>query len=224
MANNAFWYKPLQEKLRRNRFKQVDRIIRRLLETREIVSILDAGGRAVYWKLLAPDLRSRVKITVLNFQKELKNYDEQYMDLQISNVVGDACEMPEFDDGSFDLVHSNSVIEHVGSYRNMVKFANEVRRVGISYYVQTPFYWFPVDPHYTMPFIHWCSDPVKIFLFTRFKIGEKKCNFNQALFRVDGTKIIDRAMMRNFFPDGRGVNERFFLLTKSVAMIRFDDD
>lgn len=224
MANNAFWFKSLQERFRRNRFKRIDGIIRRMLETREVVSILDAGGYAEYWKPLAADIRPRVRITVLNYQKELEKHDVRFADLQVTNVVGDACEMPEFEDGSFDLVHSNSVIEHVGSYRNMARFADEARRVGVFYYIQTPNYWFPFDPHFNALFIHWCPDPLKVFLYTRFKFGHKKpCDFSTALYRTDGTKMIDRAMMRRFFPDGHVINERFLLLTKSVIVERTDN-
>jgi hypothetical protein len=234
MAKQGAFHNHLLGRFRRNRFKEIDRIIRRLLETREVVSILDAGGRAIYWKLLSSDIRLRVRITVLNYGSELIKYDDDIADLQISNVVGDACEMPEFDDGSFDLVHSNSVIEHVGNFRNMARFADEVRRVGIYYYVQTPFFWFPMDPHGLILFLHWLPDPVRIFLLTRFNIGYRnkrsnatfkiKTDYPQALKWIDDTKMIDRALMRHFFPDGRVINERFFLLTKSVTMVRSGDD
>ena len=69
-------------------------------------------------------------------------------------VLGDACELP-FPDQSFEIVFSNSVIEHLGTTENQRRFADEVRRVGCSYYVQTPNRKFFLEPHVVTPFIHW---------------------------------------------------------------------
>ncbi|WP_255695553.1 methyltransferase domain-containing protein [Rhodohalobacter sp. 614A] len=57
---------------------------------------------------------------------------------QFQYVQGDALDMHMFEDKSFDVVFSNSVIEHVGSFENQRRFADEVRRVGKAYWVQTP--------------------------------------------------------------------------------------
>jgi len=55
-------------------------------------------------------------------------------------------------DGEFDLVFSNSVIEHVGDFERMRQFVHEARRVAKSYWIQTPSKWFPIEPHCGMPF------------------------------------------------------------------------
>src|SRR3546814_10323990 len=63
---------------------------------------------------------------------------------------------------SFDIAHSNSVIEHVITWDNMKNFARETRRVAAWHYVQTPYFWFPVDPHfYKLPFYHWLPRPLR---------------------------------------------------------------
>ena len=58
-------------------------------------------------------------------------------------IEGDACSVEQFGDRSFDLVFSNSVIEHVGPPAKQAEFAHEVLRLGRSYWVQTPSKWFP---------------------------------------------------------------------------------
>lgn len=69
-------------------------------------------------------------------------------------IVGDARKLP-FTDGQFDLVFSNSVIEHVGNSTDKSEFAKECQRVGKEIYIQTPNRWFPVEPHIVALFIHW---------------------------------------------------------------------
>jgi hypothetical protein len=69
-------------------------------------------------------------------------------------IVGDGTRLP-FRDGEFDVVFSNSVIEHLGELDPQVSFASEIRRVGKSYWVQTPDPRFFIEPHYLSPFVHW---------------------------------------------------------------------
>ena len=57
---------------------------------------------------------------------------------RVSLIVGNACAM-ELAENSYDFVHSNSVIEHVGRFADMTEFAKEVRRLTPAYYVQTPY-------------------------------------------------------------------------------------
>jgi SAM-dependent methyltransferase len=67
-------------------------------------------------------------------------------------VTFDGCALP-FADKSFDLVFSNAVIEHIPEAQRQREFAREVMRVGKSWFVTTPNYWFPFEPHYHLPLI-----------------------------------------------------------------------
>lgn len=67
-------------------------------------------------------------------------------------VVFDGCALP-FADKSFDLVFSNAVIEHILGEGRQDQFAREVMRVGKSWFVTTPNYWFPFESHYHLPLI-----------------------------------------------------------------------
>jgi SAM-dependent methyltransferase len=69
-------------------------------------------------------------------------------------VRADAAAGLPFADGEFDLVYCSSVIEHVPPARRAA-FAAEVRRVGRGWFVQTPAFSFPVEPHALLPFAHW---------------------------------------------------------------------
>jgi hypothetical protein len=198
-------------------------MIEGLLQEGQTLRILDVGGRAEYWNMLPAHLRGRVHLTLLNYGEELAAYSQQVEGgLNFENASGNACAMPEFGDGSFDLVHSNSVIEHVGLYANMQDFAAEIRRVATAYYVQTPNFWFPIDPHTAFPFLHWLPDPIRLFAHTHFSLGlAKKSDFASAVSRMDGCRMISRRYMRALFPDAAHSSERFALIfAKSLIAVR----
>lgn len=221
MVKRGKLFSELHTRFRRRRFQIVNDLVRELLGSKDHLRILDVGGYATYWNMLSPDLRERTHITCLNYESELSLYENADHNLTIENLVGDGCNMREFKDGSFDLVHSNSVIEHVGTLQNMQRFAEETRRVGGAYYVQTPNFWFPIEPHFAFPLLHWLPEQARLWLHTRISLGyAKKCSFETALIRLDHTRMISRFMVRNLFPDGDVKVERFFLLPKSIIAIR----
>ena len=65
--------------------------------------------------------------------------------------------MDFFKDKSFDAVFSNSVIEHVGTFEDQKMMANEVIRVTNFYFIQTPNLYFPIEPHFLVPFFQFSS-------------------------------------------------------------------
>jgi SAM-dependent methyltransferase len=69
-------------------------------------------------------------------------------------VVADVLAGLPFADEAFDLAYCSSVIEHIAPRRREA-FAAELRRVARGWYVQTPAYSFPVEPHALLPFAHW---------------------------------------------------------------------
>ena len=75
-------------------------------------------------------------------------------------VRADATDRLPFEDGTFDLAYCSSVVEHVEASRR-ARFAAELRRVARGWYVQTPAFSFPVEPHALLPFAHWLPEPLR---------------------------------------------------------------
>ncbi len=108
-------------------------------------TVLDVGGTPDTWT----GLKARPRVTLLNMPRAGVGRDDGF-----DCVGADGCRLP-FADRTFDVVFSNSVIEHVGSADRQKEFADEIRRVGRAYWVQTPNFWFPVEAHLLTPAVHW---------------------------------------------------------------------
>jgi len=73
----------------------------------------------------------------------------------------DGCALP-FPDQSFDLVFSNAVIEHILGPGRQEAFAQEIMRVGRSWFVTTPNFWYPFESHHHLPFFQFLPQPIQI--------------------------------------------------------------
>jgi hypothetical protein len=65
-----------------------------------------------------------------------------------------------FASGSFDVVHSSAVLEHVGGFSDQQAFISELARVARrAIFMTTPNRWFPVEFHTVLPLVHWLPKP-----------------------------------------------------------------
>jgi SAM-dependent methyltransferase len=120
------------------------------------VSLGEAGGEGgcATHNFLEERYPWRARITALGLH-DGRRFRERYP--EIAYVQGDACALP-FPDDSFDIVHSNAVIEHVGPRERQEAFVREALRVGRRVFVTTPNRWFPIEVHTRLPFVHWLPE------------------------------------------------------------------
>jgi SAM-dependent methyltransferase len=125
-------------------------------------------------------------------------------------VCADASQGLPFADGEFDLVYCSSVIEHVPPARRAA-FAAEVRRVGRGWFVQTPAYSFPLEPHSLLPFAHWLGPRARRPYWRLGAAGE-----------WEEIELLRRAEMEALF--GPALGERVGPLVKSWVCLRAPDE
>lgn len=186
------------------------------------VRIIDVGGSLAFWKTvgLAFLREKRVHLTIVNHHESEFKPDSSFADADY--IVGDAREL-QFADNEFDIAHSNSVVEHVGAFTDMMRFAGEIRRIAPAYYVQTPYFWFPVDPHfYRLPAVHWMPPPLQMALMSRFQLGFSAAAKDPevAARLYESRQLLDRKQFRHLFPDGEHRFERASGLPKSMIAYR----
>lgn len=82
-------------------------------------------------------------------REDMQRYRRDYQVCGFHAVIADGCQLP-FRDQSFDVVFSNAVLEHLTPERQR-RMAGEILRVGRSWFVTTPNFWFPVEMHHKLP-------------------------------------------------------------------------
>ncbi|WP_019504670.1 class I SAM-dependent methyltransferase [Pleurocapsa sp. PCC 7319] len=184
-----------------------------LTSTSYPLKILDVGGRETIWSregFCNPSAVYKYQITILNIYQEKTNFPN------IKSIVGDARNMSQFADGEFDIVFSNSVIEHVGDYKNKMQMAKEIQRVGKKYFVQTPNFYFPIEPHFVYPFFQFLPLQIKVWILMHIGRRRKKIDSQeQAKNVVNGINLLTKKEFIKLFPKASIFEEKFLGLTKS---------
>jgi hypothetical protein len=180
------------------------------------INILDVGGSEIFWERMNFTPTRDIKIVLLNLDKvETANPD-------FISVAGDATNMSAFRNKEFDFVFSNSVIEHVGNYYHQRQMAEEIRRVGKLYFIQTPNRFFPIEPHFLFPFFQFLPLRFRVFLVQRFDLGFYAqggvSDKREAAKVVSSIRLLTEKELKKLFPGGTIYKERVFGLTKSFVV------
>jgi hypothetical protein len=196
--------------MRRRRFELFLSLLRTLTGH---VEILDIGGTQQFWDLMLGDDALDIGVTLLNIEHQPVSSQ------RFISAVGDARSMPQFGNGSFDVVFSNSVIEHVGDYANQRRMAEEIRRVGRRYFVQTPNKRFPLEPHFLVPWFQYLPVQARARLINKFDVGwyRRIPDIAAARDEVESIQLLTRRRFRSLFPEATIRDEKFAGLTKSFV-------
>jgi hypothetical protein len=207
----------INQKFREKRFDFFKSLLGKI-KSDGAIEILDVGGTETYWEYLKFLPNEKVHITLLNLNLiPLRNN-------KFTSLKGDACDLSAFRDKQIDIVFSNSVIEHLFSRENQKKMADEIRRVGKNYYVQTPNRYFPIEPHWVFPLFQFLPFSIKVFLTRNFNFGSPKAaTKEEAVRRVREVKLLSKKEMEKLFPEAKIYKEKFLGLTKSVSMYYFPE-
>lgn len=175
--------------------------------------VVDLGGRLDTWEHLAA---RPAHVHLVNLEPLASDIPDW-----ASFEVADACELSPSGAGDYDLVFSNSVIEHVGGHERRVRFAETVRSLAPSYWVQTPYRYFPVEPHWIAPGMQFLPVAVRTSVARRWPLGHSPAESRQAaLDAVLWTELLDSTQLSYYFPDAVLTRERFLGLTKSLIAVR----
>ena len=177
--------------------------------------VLDVGGTLFNWNLLG----KRPRLTMVNLTALTSEKNAEY----VNWIIADGRYLP-FKDGAFDVVYSNSLIEHLENLDGQLKFAAECMRVGKNYFIQTPNKWFPIEPHFLAPFIHWLPRQVSRRLLRNFTVWGwiTRPTQQQCDAMLQEIRLLDAREMRSIFPQAELIQERLLGWTKSFIILKRD--
>jgi 2-polyprenyl-3-methyl-5-hydroxy-6-metoxy-1,4-benzoquinol methylase len=202
----------------RFRNKRFEFFLSKLKQLPKPLSILDIGGTVEFWEAMQfnePD----ITITLLNLEAP------PIVSFPFKAIQGDATNLSSIANKSFDLVFSNSVIEHLFTWENQQKMASEILRVGKWHFIQTPNYWFPIEPHWVFPCFQYLPKTWKIWLTNHFNLGHipKQKDLGKAQQQVEEIRLLTKQEMKLLFPNSAIYCEKFLGLNKSFVAYFVDN-
>jgi len=176
--------------------------------------VLDLGGTPSFWR--STPVRP-VHVTTMNLDK----FDTGEPWLQ--HVVADACDLDSLNQcpGGYDLVVSNSLIEHLGGYGPRRDFAEVVMVAAPAHWIQTPDRYFPIEPHYVAPGFQFLPLNIRARLVSRWPLAhERVYTVSDAIAQVLTIDLLSTTELQHLFPTSTIWHERFFGLSKSIVAIK----
>jgi SAM-dependent methyltransferase len=196
------------------------RRVKRFLHTlspRDGDKLIDLGGEPAFWQYVDREL----DVHCVNL--EYPDFNDRDSRAALRCSIGDCCDLAGEADDSYDIVFSNSVIEHVGDLERQAAFARTAIRLGSRLWIQTPARIFPVEPHWFALFIHWFPKRFQYRLFwfaLRHRLAGVRLTKEEIRQQVDDVRLLTKGELKKMFPGCRIITERFLLWPKSYIVVR----
>ncbi|MGH3688498.1 MAG: class I SAM-dependent methyltransferase [Pseudonocardiaceae bacterium] len=183
--------------------------------------VLDLGGTPGSWLQAPVQPRS---LTVLNlYDGELQiGYETSSLPSWITVVAGDACDPPQHvREQQFDLVFSNSLIEHVGGSFRRKMLASFICGTSSRYWIQTPYRYFPIEPHWIFPAFQFLPLATRSWLSRTWPLMHSRAeDWTSSVVTALDVELLSITEMNYLFPEATIYRERMFGLVKSIIAIR----
>ena len=137
----------------RNQFFNLFLVNNNYSENKSIIDIGSTPSLEKEQNTFLQKVKDNPNVTCLS-NRDCKILQKKYKNIK-KVIIGDA-KNTMLENNSFDIVHSNATIEHVGSFEEQVLFVKEMFRISKeSIFIQTPNRFYPIDFHTILPFVHW---------------------------------------------------------------------
>ena len=179
------------------------------------LSVLDLGGSDYHWRDSEFQNNRDYHITIVNTE------DQSTEDFNnLSYIKKDVKDLGFFEENEYDLVYSNSLIEHINNFLHQKKLAREIARIGKHYFIQTPNYYFPVEPHFLFPMFQFLPLGLKTKLIRNYDLGwfKKETDIVKANELANSVRLLKKSELKEIFPDGKIYYEKYYIFNKSFII------
>jgi len=215
-SKNSFFYR-LIKKIILDAREKFFYYFENLTEYNDNKSLLDIGTTPSLdseQNIILEKTKNNKNITCLSDQ-DCRILEKKYQNIK-SFVIGDGLRT-DYKDMSFDIVHSNATLEHVGSYNNQIAFVKEALRVSKNHvFIQTPNRFYPIDFHTNLPLIHWLPKKIhrKILRFIGLNFYSTEENLN-LLSESNLINICRKLDIKNF----KIIKHKLLFMTSNLILV-----
>ena len=190
------------------------------------LSIVDLGGTVRFWEAWGFDKEEDVRITLINnHQRDTTNKHVQPSSPNIANISADATQISDSFLEDFDLIFSNSFIEHLPGPLSQAAIATRIVNSGKPYFIQTPNKYSVLDPHFPRPYVpFFAAYPRRLqallLTWTDLGSGCVSPSMEEAMRRLTYYHPLSLSDVRELFPDAKLLLERPMGVPMSIVALR----
>lgn len=211
---------------RKKRFDLFYSLMNMALPKEHVIKIIDVGGTQKYWESMMMFQEKRnIEITLVNLLKEDIVGKSKHIGIRYEARQGNILDKDFVNSllkEEYHICYSNSVIEHLYTKQNQIGMAESVRRLATYHWIQTPYKYFPLEPHFHFPFWIYIPKPIRKKLLMNFELGHFPIlSSEEASDILDEIRLISESEYRKWFPESVIWKEKTFGLTKSIVAHNF---
>lgn len=176
--------------------------------------LIDLGGTVKFWENWGLAKQPLVDVTLVNNHDLDKNHANDPITLpNIRRLNADVLTLSAADFAQYDVIFSNSLIEHLPGRELQRQLAQAIIDSGRPYFLQTPNKRSPLDPHFPRPYVPFFAAyprPVQARLLSWSALGSSCAapSYDAALARLQNYFPLTARDVRQLFPQARIVMER----------------
>ncbi|MEW6221235.1 MAG: hypothetical protein AB1634_17105 [Thermodesulfobacteriota bacterium] len=188
--------------------------------------VVDLGGTASFWTAWGFGHDGDLRVTLVNNHEQDRTnvgYDNSipYVKEEINDVRHLTADCLK----EFDLVFSNSMIEHLTSHEEQFHLGLTIEQSGVAFFVQTPNKYSIVDPHFPHPLVPFFGAYPKtiqglLLTMNRLGSGARAASLATARGRLRYYHPVSAGQLQAMLPSGQLVRERFLGFCHSLIAIR----
>lgn len=178
------------------------------------IRLVDLGGTVSFWENWGLARQPQLAVTIVNDHHQDKTHEHDAITLpNLARLHADVMSLTAADLAAYDVIFSNSLIEHLPSQQAQRQLAQAIIDSGRPYFMQTPNKLSPVDPHFPRPYVPFFAAyprplQARLLSWSALGSGEAAPSFEAALVRLTNYHPLTRGDVRQLFPQARVVMER----------------